>query len=183
MERTLVLVKPDGVQKAVIGAVISRFEDAGFRIIALKMLRPTRKLAEEHYPLEKEWYENLWNNTKKSMDAKGIAVKETPLEMGTRVRKLLITMLTSGPIVAMVVEGDNAIASVRKIIGATSPDRADRSTIRGMYSKDSYEKADAEGRSVRNIVHASDGETAKKEIGVWFTEQELHDYKRIPRND
>ena len=183
MERTLVLVKPDGVQKGVIGAVISRFEDAGYKIIALKMLEPTREFAENHYPLEKEWYENLWNNTKKAYEAKGLPVKETALEMGTRVRNALIRALTEGPIVAMVVEGNNVIVGDRKIAGATSPDRADPKSIRGMYSKDSYEKADREGRSVRNIVHASDGETATREIKVWFTEKELHDYKRIPRED
>ncbi len=183
MERTLVLVKPDGVQKAVIGAVISRFEDAGYKIIGLKMLQPTKELAENHYPLEKEWYENMWNNTKKSYEEKGIKLTETALEMGTRVRNMLIHTLTSGTIVAMVVEGDGVIAGVRKIAGATSPDRADPTSIRGMYSKDSYQKADKEKRSVRNIIHASDGETAKREIKVWFTDKELHEYTRIPRTD
>jgi nucleoside-diphosphate kinase len=179
-ERTLVLVKPDGVEKGVTGAVIDRFERAGLKIIAIKMLRPTREQVEMHYVLEKSWYENMWNNSNKAQEARGQKLKETPLEMGTRVRGNLINSLMGGPIVAMVVEGKDAISAVRKMAGATSPDRAEPSTIRGMYSKDSYEKADKEKRAVRNIVHASDSvETANREIGVWFKKEELFDYKRV----
>ena len=176
MERSLVLVKPDGVEKHVIGAVISRFESSGFRIVALKMVRPTKAIAEKHYVLEKSWYENMWSNTKKSYEEKGLQVKETALEMGTRVRNALMEELTRGPVVAIVVEGKNVISEIRKIAGATNPKKADPSTIRGMYSTDSYESADKEGRAVRNIVHASDSvESANREIGVWFDNQELLD--------
>ncbi len=175
MERTLVLVKPDGVQKHVIGAVIDRFERAGLKIIALKMLLAKKEQVERHYVLEKAWYENSWNNTKKAMDAKGVKMTETPLELGTRIRNSLISGLMEGPIVAMVVEGDDAIARVRKIVGATSPDRAEEGTIRKMYSDDNYEKADKAGRAIRNIVHASDGQTAGREISVWFSNSELLD--------
>ncbi len=183
MERTLVLVKPDGVQKAVIGAVISRFEDAGYKVIALKMLRATREQISNHYAADKEWLASVGKKTRSSFESKGVKMDETDLQIGERIRGWLINYLTEGPIVAMVVEGDGVIAGIRKIAGATSPDMADPASIRGMYSKDSYEKADKARRPVRNILHASDGETAKREIKVWFTEQELHEYQRIPRTD
>ena len=176
MERTLVLIKPDGVRSKVIGAVISRFEGSGFRIAALKMLAPTRRMASRHYVMEKEWYENMWRNTKKSYEARGEKIGETPLEMGTRVRTALIESLSSGAVVAMVVEGKGAVSAVREICGATEPVRASPSSIRGMYSDDSYKKADREGRAVRNVVHASDSAaSASREIRVWFSKKELID--------
>ncbi len=179
MERTLVLVKPDGVQRGLTGTIIHRFELAGLKVVALKMLTPTKAIAEKHYPLEKEWYENAWANTKKSYEAKGMQMKETAVELGTRINKALMTGLTSGPVVAMVLEGNDAIANVRKIVGATSPSRAEPGSIRGTYSTDSYDLADSRKRAVKNIVHASDApETSKREIAVWFTDKELNSYKR-----
>ena len=101
-------------------------------------------------------------------------MSETPLEMGTRVRNSLIDALASRTTVAMIVEGNDSIAAVRKLAGATSPDRAEPTTIRGMYSKDSYEIADKEARAVRNVVHASDSvDSAEKEISVWFKNDEI----------
>jgi nucleoside-diphosphate kinase len=181
MERTLVLVKPDGVQKAVIGAVIGRFEDAGYNVIALKMLKATKEQVGSHYAADKEWLLSVGKKTRASFEAKGVKMDETDLQIGERIRGWLLDYLTEGPIVAMVVEGNDVIAGIRKIAGSTSPDMADPASIRGMYSKDSYAEADKEHRPVRNILHASDGETAKHEIEVWFTDQELYEYKRIPR--
>jgi nucleoside-diphosphate kinase len=179
MERTLVLVKPEGVKRALIGKVIGRFEDTGLKVTALKMLLPNRDIASRHYPLDEEWYTNAWKNTKKGYDEKGLEFKETPLQLGERVRSWLIESLTSGPVVAMVVAGNDAIASVRKIAGATAPNRADPYSIRGMYSTDSYDLSDTRRRVVRNIVHASDSvPTAEREIKVWFTDNEISDYKR-----
>ena len=174
MERTLVLVKPEGVKRALIGKVIGRFEDTGLKVTALKMLLPNRDIAGRHYPLDEEWYTNAWKKTEK-----GPEFKETPLQLGERVRSWLIENLISGPVVAMVIAGNDAIASVRKIVGATAPNRADPYSIRGMYSTDSYDLADTRKRVVRTIVHASDSvPTAEREIKVWFTDNEISDYKR-----
>ncbi len=179
MESTLVLVKPDGVQRGLIGIVINRFERVGLKVTAMKMVLPTRELAEKHYPLEKEWYEALWKKTKEGYESKGIPFKETPIGIGTRVRNGLIEALTSGPVVAVVVEGNSAISIVRKIVGATNPEKADPGSIRGMFTTDSYDLADRNKRAVRNIAHASDSpETAKKEIATWFTKDEINRYKR-----
>ncbi|MCL4411338.1 nucleoside-diphosphate kinase [Candidatus Marsarchaeota archaeon] len=179
IERTLVLVKPDGVRRALIGKVISRFEDAGLKVVALKLTLPDKKLAGMHYPLDKEWYTNAWKNTKKGYDEKGLKMDETPLQLGERIRGWLMESLTGGPVVAMVVEGNDAIAAVRKIAGATAPNRADPSSIRGMYSTDSYDFSDSKKRVLRNIVHASDSTpTAEREIGVWFSSKDIASYKR-----
>ncbi|MCL4372269.1 nucleoside-diphosphate kinase [Candidatus Marsarchaeota archaeon] len=178
-EKTLVLVKPDGVKRALIGRVISKFEDAGLKVVALKMVLPTKELAEKHYPLDEEWYTNAWKNTKKGYDEKGIEFKETPLQLGTRVRGWLVEALTSGPVVAMVIEGNDAVAAVRKLAGATAPNRADPSTIRGMYSTDSYDLSDSKKRVLKNVVHASDSvPNANKEISVWFGGKEIISYDR-----
>lgn len=174
MERTLVLVKPDGVRKKVIGAVIDRFEKKGMRIVALKMLVPTKRLAMRHYVLERAWYEGMWRNANATYKKNGRLLTERPVEMGRRVRNALIKDLTAGPVVAIVVEGVDAVSKVRKECGSTEPASAEPRSIRGMYSKDSYKDADRQKRAIRNIVHASDAaKTADREISVWFTKKEL----------
>ncbi len=183
IESTLVLVKPDGVQRGLIGEVVKRFEQVGLKVTAMKMVLPSKALAERHYPLEKGWYEPLWKKTKENYESKGISFKETAIETGTRVRNGLLEGLTSGPVVAMVVEGNYAVPIVRKIVGATAPEKAEPGSIRGMFSTDSYDLADKGKRAVRNIVHASDlPDTAKREIAVWFTKEEIHKYRRADEN-
>lgn len=178
-ERTLVLIKPEGVKRGISGKIIGMVEDTGLKIVAMRMALPDRKTAEAHYPLEKEWYENVWRNTKKGYEARGQKFAETPMQVGKRVRDGLMRHLMSGPVIAMVVEGNDAIASMRKIVGSPSPNRADASTIRGRFSTDSYELADSQKRTTLSIIHASDGQkTAEREIGVWFDSKQLCDYKR-----
>ncbi|MDE1874396.1 MAG: nucleoside-diphosphate kinase [Candidatus Micrarchaeota archaeon] len=179
MERTLVLIKPDGVQRALIGKVISTFEDCGLKISGLKMVKANRELAAKHYAEDKTWMETLGKKAIASYEASGAKVTETPMEIGTRIRNGLMGYLTESPIVCMVVEGNEAIGIVLKHIGATTSHKADPSTIRGKYSSDSYGLADKTKRPVRNVVHASDSkESAEREIGVWFTEKEIFEYKR-----
>ncbi len=179
-ERSLVLVKPDGVMRGLSGEIIRRLETAGLKVVALKLVWPSKELAAKHYPLDKEWYENAWRNTKKGYEEKGMKFTETPLELGTRIRNALMTAITMGPVVAMVIEGNDAVACVRKIVGATAPNRADPSTIRGMYSTDSYALADGNKRALRNLIHASDTPAnGEKELAVWFTKKEIVDYKRV----
>ncbi len=140
MERTFLAIKPDGVQRGLVGAIISRFETKGFKLIGLKLLNVSRELAEKHYDVH----------------------KERPFFPG------LVDFITSGPVVAMVWEGDGVVASARKIIGATNPLSAEPGTIRGDF-----------GISVgRNLIHGSDAiETAQREISLWFTEHELANWE------
>jgi nucleoside-diphosphate kinase len=179
MEMTLVLIKPEGVKRAIVGRILERFEMAGLKIVGIKMVLPDRRLAERHYPLDKDWYENAWRNTKKGMEAQGKKMTETPLQLGKRVRSMLMKHLTSGPVIAIVLEGNDAIASTRKLCGSPSPNRADPTTIRGMFSTDSYELADAKKRTTISIMHASDSPaTAKREVSLWFKNGELCNYER-----
>jgi nucleoside-diphosphate kinase len=172
-------VKPDGVERALIGRIISRFEDAGLKVVAIKMLKPSRELVGRHYVDDKAWLESVGNKTKSSYEAKGIVVKETALEIGQRVRGFLMDYLAGNPVVAMVIEGNEAISVVAKIVGSTAPAKADPSTIRGTYSSDSYALADGNKRSVKNLIHASDSpESAAREIGIWFKSDEIISYKR-----
>ena len=179
MERTLVLVKPDGVYRGLVGKIITAFEDAGLKIVGLKLVMPAKEFAAQHYPADQSWYQSLWEKTKKAAEEKGEPFTETPEQVGERVRGFLVDYLANKPVVAMVVEGNNAIDNVRKIVGATSPSKADPSSIRGKYATDSYDLADSQHRAVRNLVHASDRkETAQREISLWFKEGELISYKR-----
>ena len=179
MERTLILVKPDGVERAILGKIISRFEDAGMKVVGLKMLKPKKELVEKHYAEDEEWLLSVGRKTKQSYVEKGLKVAESEREIGMRVRSFLIKELTRTPIVAIVLEGNSAAEIARKIGGGTEPKRADPSTIRGMYSSDSYALADQKKRSVRNVLHLSENaEIAEREIKVWFTASELNDYKR-----
>ncbi|WP_088892749.1 nucleoside-diphosphate kinase [Leptolyngbya ohadii] len=136
MERTFIAVKPDGVQRAIVGDIIRRFETKGFTLVGLKLVKPSRELAEQHYGVH----------------------RERPFFAG------LVEFITSGPVVAMVWEGDGVIAAARKLIGATNPLTAEPGTIRGDY-----------GVSIgRNIIHGSDApETAQQEISLWFKDDEL----------
>ncbi|RLI80738.1 nucleoside-diphosphate kinase [Archaeoglobales archaeon] len=140
-ERTFVMVKPDGVERGVIGEVISRLERKGLKIVAMKMLKIKDSLAKEHYAEHRE---------KPFFNA-------------------LLAYITSGPVVAMVVEGKNAIKVVRTLVGATNPIEADPGTIRGDFGMDLG----------RNIIHASDSEeSAKREISLFFNPDEILSYER-----
>jgi nucleoside-diphosphate kinase len=140
-ERTLVLIKPDGVQRQLVGRIIDRYEERGLKIVGLKLVHVDRALAEAHYA----------------------AHREKPFFAG------LVDFITSAPLVALVLDGPNAIAVVRAINGATRPEEADPGTIRGDYALE----------TAQNIVHASDGpETAATELALWFAPGELFDYGR-----
>jgi nucleoside-diphosphate kinase len=179
MERVLVLIKPDGVERAIIGKVISVFEDTGLKVVGMKMLKATSDIIQKHYTDDENWLLSVGSKTKKSYAEKGIEVKESEREIGLRIRSQLISEISKNSIVAIVFEGNSAIEIGRKLAGVTEPRKADPSTIRGKYSSDSYELADKEKRPLRNIVHVSENaEIAKDEIKVWFKENELFDYKR-----
>lgn len=183
IERTLVLIKPDGVNRKLNGKIISTFEDSGLKLVGLKLVKPEREVVEKHYAADEKWMEEVGNKTKSSYEEKGIKVDKTAIEIGKEVREELLGYLTNQPTIAMVLEGNDAIYIVRKIIGGTEPRKADPGSIRGKYGIDSYEKADSEKRAVKNLVHASDSkENAEREIKVWFTDDELLDYKSADEN-
>ncbi|MGD0511427.1 MAG: nucleoside-diphosphate kinase [Candidatus Micrarchaeaceae archaeon] len=184
VERTLVLVKPDGVKRALIGKIIARLEIAGMKVVAMKMVVPDKKLAGIHYIADQKWFIDTGTKSMKAYQEKGIKIKEkTPVELAKKIRGYLIEYIANQPIVAIVFEGNEAISVTRKIVGATEPKRADPSTIRGMYSVDSYECSDSRKQPIKNIVHASeDKKTADREIAVWFKPSEIIKYERADQN-
>ena len=144
-ERTFLAIKPDGVQRGLIGEILGRFETKGFKLVGLKQLTPSRELAEKHYGVHKD---------RPFFDS-------------------LVDFITSGPVVAMVWEGDGVITSARKLIGATKPLEADPGTIRG----------DLAINIGRNVIHGSDGvDTADFEIKLWFQSEELNEWVPSDQN-
>jgi len=185
IERTLVMVKPDGVQRGLIGEVISRLERRGLKIIALKMVKPSLEHLNDHYPKDEAWISRLgdkgFNVFKEyGLDPKDVMGTDNNLEAGKKVREWLINYMNEAPVAAMVIEGIHAIDMVRKIAGVTLPMKAEIGTIRGDYSVDSPAAANLNQRAIKNIVHASENkEEAENEIAHWFSEEEIYtDYTR-----
>jgi len=157
-ERTLILLKPDAVQRNLIGEIISRFERAGLKIIAMKFLLPTKEQAYKHYVKNEEEIEALGNRSIEGKRKNGVEVTIDPKVLGQSIIDKLVEFLSQSPVVAMVLEGSNSIPIVRKIVGSTEPLNSDVGTIRGDYTIDSYELADDDNRAVRNLIHASANE-------------------------
>jgi nucleoside-diphosphate kinase len=183
-EKTLVLLKPDGVKRGLIGEVLHRIERRGLKVIALKMVQVGREHLENHFPKSDEWVERLGHKTLKTFTEYNIdpvAAQGTadPKELGKMVKESLFAYMESGPVVAVVVQGIHAIDMVRKLAGHTLPVFAEMGTVRGDFSVDSPSVANVERRAIHNIMHASENpEEAANEIGLWFTSSEIHAYKR-----
>jgi nucleoside-diphosphate kinase len=177
-EQTLILVKPDGVQRGLIGEVISRFERKGLKIVAMKMATATKTMAKKHYDMPKSDKLLLGTRTLKSYEEKGMKHKfSDPIKLAENIQRQLEDYITSGPVVAMVIEGGHAVEHVRKIRGATNPLGADVGTITADLTIDSYFLGDEAERAVRNIVHASGSvEEANREVKLWFKPSEIQDY-------
>ena len=179
-ERTLVLIKPDVLQRQIVGEIISRFERKGVKITAMKMLNATKEQVGDHYEGKEEYLIESGEKAKKGAIARGEDVSDwNSLEKGKQIRQRNINYLTCGPIIAIVFEGFGVISQVRKILGSTSPAEGDIGTIRNDYSLDTYALADFIDRSTMTMLHASDSvENAEREIKIWFKESEIcNDYE------
>lgn len=179
-ERTLVLLKPDAVQRNLVGEIVGRFERAGLKLVAMKLVLPTKDQTYKHYVKDEAEIEALGQRSIEGKKKSGLETKESPKEVGQKIVNHLIKFLTASPVVAMVLEGNKAIPIARKLIGSTEPLQSDVGTIRGDYTLDSYGLADADGRAVRNLVHASASVSdAEQEIKVWFKKEELVNYRSV----
>ncbi|HIH14988.1 MAG: nucleoside-diphosphate kinase [archaeon GW2011_AR17] len=179
-EQTLIILKPDTVQRGLVGEIIQRIEKTTLKIVAMKMVYASKEQAGTHYADDKEWLISVGEKTLKSAEKKGIKLSRTALEQGQWVRQMLMEYITMSPSVVMVIEGHNAVAKIRMLCGGTSPQEASPGTIRGDYAIDSYMLADASDRPVQNLIHASGTvEEAKREIKIWFNENEIHTFKRV----
>ncbi len=178
-ERTLVVIKPDGVQRSLIGEITGRFERVGLKLVGMKMLVASPEHIEKHYTIDPEWRRITGEKTIKNYKEKGqTPPSEDPLEITGVILGHLKNFMTSGPVIAMVWEGVHAVKIVRKLVGSTEPLSSDVGTIRGDYVIDSYQLSDKDGRAIRNLIHASGTvDEANKEIDLWFKNDELIDYK------
>jgi nucleoside-diphosphate kinase len=180
-EKTFVIIKPDGVQRTLIGEIIRRYERMGLKLVALKMLIPTPELAEKHYTLDPEWLRKVGEKSIASYHSRNMASpSDDPIFVGNKVLTRLVKFMTSGPVVAMVWQGVHAVPVVRKMTGGTEPLSSDIGTIRGDFVLDSYQIADISDRAIRNLVHASGSvEEANSEINLWFKPEEILNYRLI----
>lgn len=178
-ERTLILIKPEGIERKLIGEIISRIEKLGLSIIGLGIVKPTKNLIDRHYPKTRDWIKKVGEKTlltykEFNIDVKKFLGTDDPYKIGLRVRKWLINYMSSGPIVKILVEGPHAVDVLRKIAGETKPYLAQPGTIRGDFSTDSPILANLEKRPIKNIIHASDSiKEAEREIKIWFKKEEI----------
>jgi len=156
LQRTLVLLKPDAVQRGLIGRIIQRFEDVGLKIVGMKMVWVDERLANEHY-------------------------NDLGIRRGDDVKKKVVDMLTKlGPVVAIALEGIDVVEEVRMMVGSTEPKAAQPGTIRGDFAHISYDYANKKGIGIKNVIHASGTpEEANREVMLWFNFDELYDYKTV----
>lgn len=179
-EKTLILIKPDGVQRGLIGEIIKRIEATGLKIIGMKMAYASKELAGRHYADDEQWLRSVGEKATKAALDRGEKVRDTAIQIGQKIRVQLMDYISMSPVVAIVIEGHNAVATVRKIVGPTSPEHAPPGTIRGDFSHETYVMADTKGRPIQNLIHASGTrDEAEREIKVWFSAKELYSYMRV----
>jgi nucleoside-diphosphate kinase len=183
-ERTFCMLKPDAVMRGLVGEIIHRIEKAGLKVVALRMIRPTEEQIRAHYPVSDEaWVNRLGQKGVDSFELVDVTPKEAlgtedTMAIGKDVVESLTQYMQSGPVIAMVVEGIQAVEMVRKLAGHTLPYKAAVGTIRGDFSVDSPVIANTERRAIHNLFHASETQAeAANEIKLWFGEDTLHDYQ------
>ena len=179
LERTLVIIKPDAVQRVLVGEIIQRFEQVGLKIVAMKMVQSDAATIEKHYSLDPDWKrkvgEKILKNKKKDT---GVIDEKKAIATGEPILEQLKRFMTAGPIVPLVLEGSYAVSLTRKLVGGTEPFSSDVGTIRGDFVLDSYALADGASRAIRNAVHASSSvEEAEKEVALWFRSEEMLAYE------
>lgn len=180
-ERTLVIIKPDGVQRSLVGEIIQRFERVGLKLAAMKMMVPTAEQIETHYTLDPNWKKMVGEKAIEGYKKKGLTPpSENPEELGNAVIERLKKYMVSGPAIVMVWQGAHCVELIRKLVGGTEPRSSDVGTIRGDFVLDSYQMADTDDRAIRNLIHASGSvEEAENEITHWFDEGEIVRYRIV----
>lgn len=185
IQRSLVLMKPDAVQRGVVGEILHRFERAGLKVIGAKMVQADRSKAMKHYMKDEEWQTkvggfNIKDCVEYGLDPVAVFGTDDPLEIGKQVNEWLYDLFALGPVFAFVFEGPQAVAKIRTLVGSTFPDTAPPGTIRGDFGLDSGFSSLKRKRATMNLIHASGiPEEAEEEIKIWFDKDELMEYKRV----
>lgn len=179
-QRSLVLLKPDAIQRALVGEIISRIERTGLKIIAMKLIIATRAQVVEHYHKDEAWFMKKGTKIVEDRKANGLPIEMSAMDYGKNIIEQNVQFITSGPILALIIQGNEAPVVIKKITGGTEPSSSDVGTIRGDLTVDSYEHAGVTGRAVRNLLHCSENvEDAEREIKVWFTDAEILKYRLV----
>lgn len=183
-ERTFVILKPDTIQRGLVGEIIKRFEQIGLKIVAMKMHRADEDKLWKHYNKDDAWFLRKGEKIVENRKGLGLPIEKEAIEYGRDIIGVVVKYMRAGPVVSLVLEGNNAANVVKRLVGGTEPSTADSGTIRGDFAIDSYYLCDVDGsRGLRNLVHCTDvadGEgAAAREIGIWFTEEEIMNYRHI----
>ncbi|MDQ1281772.1 MAG: nucleoside-diphosphate kinase [Patescibacteria group bacterium] len=184
-EKTFVILKPDAVQRGLVGDILNRFERIGLKIVAMKMILPTEEMCLMHYNKDDAWMISKGeNNVIKNRKELGLPIEKSALEYGKDIMRGLVEFMICSPVVVMVLEGNSAQAVVKRLVGTTEPATSDTGTIRGDLSLETYMLCDTDGgRAVRNLIHCTDPadgkEAAEREINVWFKPEEIIKWKSI----
>lgn len=179
-ERTFVIIKPDGIQRSLVGDIVQRFERAGLKIAGMKFAMADEQKLWAHYNKDDAWYLKKGTGIVENRKAAGMEVTKEPIEYGKDIIRALVKYITSGPVVMLCLQGNQAVAVVKKLTGGTEPATSDVGTIRGDYTLDSYQMANVDERAVRNLIHCSDNlDDATREVAMWFAETELLNYRLV----
>lgn len=190
LDRVVVIVKPDGVERGLTGEIISRLERLGLKLVALKMVWASEELVKKHYPFEREEFlRGMGEKTLKTYkeygkDPRKVFGTNDPLEIGKMINAWNMDFFTSGPVVAMLLEGYHAVDNARSAAGTTMPVAAVPGSIRGDLATDSAAYANEQKRAVKNLVHVSGSDAeAKYEENIWFKSDEIHSYRRAGEDE
>lgn len=179
-ERTLVIIKPDGVQRSLMGEILGRIERTGLKLVAAKFFVATREQCLTHYNKDEAWFKKVGERILKEKESRGEKVEKTDIEYGKEILEGNVSFMTSSPVLGMVWEGNQSVGVVKKLVGGTEPLTSDVGTIRGDLTIDSYALAGLDSRAVRNLAHCSDKpEEATREISIWFKPEELVNYRLV----
>ena len=176
-ERTFVILKPDTIQRSLAGEIIKRFEQTGLKCTTMKMFVADEERLFKHYNKDDAWFLSKGEGIVKSLEEQGRPVEKEAIEYGKDIIRAHAKYMSAAPVIAMVWEGNQAVAVIKKLVGSTEPATSDVGTIRGDYTVDSYDHAAFEDRGVRNLVHCSDMvEEAEREIALWLEDSEIMNY-------
>ena len=183
-EKTFVILKPDAVQRGLVGEITKRFERIGLKIAAMKMVVPTEEQCWSHYQKDDAWYLKKGTGLIANRTKLGLSIDKEPIEYGKDIIRAVVTYMTAGPVVCMVIEGNFSGAVVKRLVGSTEPASADTGTVRGDFALDSYFLCDTDGsRGMRNLIHCTDPEDGAeaygREVAIWFSESEIVNYRLV----
>jgi nucleoside-diphosphate kinase len=183
-EKTFVILKPDAIQRGLVGEIIKRIERIGLKIVAMKMMQANEELIFKHYNKDDAWYTRKGQGIVDNRTKLGMPVEKEAIEYGKDIIRKMVHYISACPVVCLVIEGNQAQAVVKRLVGGTEPTKADTGTIRGDFALDSYFLCDVDdSRGMRNLIHCTDPEDGPeaydREVEIWFNKDEIHNYKLV----